>query len=311
MVSIDRRHAMIGLAIASTLHVVSARTNAANPDIETWPLWHDLPPDPPPGLPPEQIIDRTKSGGLTDRAVIHVRRPRLEIFRPKYPNGAALLIIPGGGYERVVMDKEGYETALFAAALGLTAFVLIYRLPGDGWADRTDISLQDARRALTMIRARASELSLDTARIGVMGFSAGGHVAAKLAFTSDAPSRPDYACLVYPVVTMKAPIAHTGSVKALFDGRDDPALLQSQCVEDHVQDGSPPTILFHASDDTSVPAENTLMLYNALRAHSVVADLHIFAEGGHGFGLRAIQGKPVAAWPTLFSQWAKRQGMWG
>jgi acetyl esterase/lipase len=116
--------------------------------------------------------------------------------------------------------------------------------------------------------------------------------------------------LVYPVVTMKAPIAHAGSVKALFDGHDEPALLQTQCVEDHVQDGSPPTILFHASDDTSVPVDNTLMLYNALRAHSVAAELHIFAEGGHGFGLRAIQGKPVAAWPDLFAQWAKRQGMW-
>ena len=149
-------------------------------------LWPNGPPGGESVVVTQVVTERGDAKGLRDRAVTHVRQPTLTVFRPAKPNGAAVILIPGGGYERVVVDKEGFETARWLADRGYTALVLLYRLPGDGWAQAADAPLQDAQRAIRLTRARATELKIDPRRVAIMGFSAGGHVAASLTTRFDA-----------------------------------------------------------------------------------------------------------------------------
>ena len=264
----------------------------------------------------EEITERAQAGSPSDRAISHVRTPKLTLYRPDHPNGSALLIIPGGGYRRVVIDKEGIETAELAAKAGITAFVLTYRLPEDGWVNRPDVSLMDAQQAMRLIRGQAGHFGIDPKRIGVMGFSAGGHVAAKLAARFAQPVngdaaisvRPDFACLMYTVITMKLPHAHGGSREALIGPNPDPDAIEAQSVETSIPENMPPTFMVHAMDDRTVPVENAVRLADALRAKAIPLEVHLFEEGGHGFGLRLAQGKPVAIWPHLFLAWAERHG---
>jgi acetyl esterase/lipase len=290
---------------------------ASSAQVETIILWPGPAPGAPAILPDEQIVERAASGSPSDRAVTHVRVPKLELYRPAHPNGSALLIIPGGGYRRVVIDKEGIETAKLAAKAGITAFVLTYRLPEDGWANRLDVSLMDAQQAMRLLRSRAQQYAIDPKRIGVMGFSAGGHVAGKLATRFAQPVdgddsisvRPDFVCLMYPVVTMKLPHSHGGSREALIGVNPDDASIDAQSIETSIPDHMPPNFIVHAMDDHVVPVENSIQLAAALRAKAIPLEVHLFEEGGHGFGLRLAQGKPVAIWPQLFLSWAERHGM--
>lgn len=269
----------------------------------------------------EEVVERPLSpGGLRDRIIKGVRRPTLTIFEPARPNGVSLLMTPGGGYKWVVMDKEGYECAERFAAAGVTVYVASYRLPGDGWDAGPAVALQDAQRALRLIRARASAKGLDPARIGVMGFSAGGHVAGCLSLMWDRqtyapvdeidslPARPDSAVLVYPVATMSPPFAHPGSRERMFGPTPTPEQERAWSLETNIRPDAPPTFLLHAADDTAVPVENSLRLYDALRTAKVSTELHAFEEGGHGFGLRFAKGKPVEAWPGLVLAWWRRKG---
>lgn len=259
---------------------------------------------------------------LRDRILKGVRDPDLKVFRPKTPNGASLLIAPGGGYKWVVRDKEGYECAARFADAGLTVYVMSYRLPGDGWAAGPRTPLQDAQRALRLVRREAGRKGsgLDPSRVGLMGFSAGGHVAGSLTLMFDEPAyeavdaadrlsaRPDISVLVYPVATMRPPLAHGGSRQLLL-GPNPTAELESRwSLEDRAREDAPPVFLLHAADDASVPVENSLALEAALRARKVPTEMHIFGEGGHGFGLRFTHGKPVDAWPELVLAWWKRRG---
>jgi len=329
---LDRR-ALLALGGAATLGaglagsgVTAPRPAAAQglvqPDdpAETVRLWPGLPPGAPASLPREVIVNRFTESGFQDRIATGIGTPAMTVFRPARPNGAALLIIPGGGYVRVVIDREGFECARQWAAAGVTCFVLRYRLPGDGWADRPRAALQDAQRALRLIRATAAAYGIDPARIGVMGFSAGGHLAASLATrhgeetyapvdTADRLSaRPDVAALLYPVIAMAAPHAHPGSRAALLGASPDPATEAANSPHTRVTAGTPPTFLLHAGDDPAVPVENSLMMYAALRTARIPAALHLFETGGHGFGLRRTEGLPVAAWPALFDRWAAAHG---
>lgn len=298
------------------------RTNdapAAGPD-EVLDLWPDGVPGADGVTVTEELVARPPPPGLLDRIVRGVRRPLLELFRAASPHGGAVLLVPGGGYRHVVVDKEGHETARWLAARGFTVGVLRYRLPGDGWQAGADAPLQDAQRALRRMRGEAARLGIDPARLGVQGFSAGGHLAARLAFEptlatyqpraacDSLPARPDFAALLYPVVTMRLPDAHRGSRERLLGVQPDAALEARYSVEELVPAGAPPVFLVHAADDIAVPVGNALRLYDALRRARVPAEMHLFAEGGHGFGLRYVAGKPVAAWPTLFQAWAERGG---
>ena len=250
------------------------------------------------------VIDRTLAGGPRALAWTHVTQPTLSVFRPERPNGAAMLILSGGAYLRVAMDKEGHDLGRWLAERGVTAFVLLYRLPGDGWAAGLDAPLQDAQRAIRLIRHGAAADGVDPARVAVMGFSAGGHLAARLATTAaatyaavdaadTAPLRPAIACLGYPVAVLAGDAPTPG------------AELYAPIT---VRPETPPTFLFHAADDTTVPVAHSLALFAALKAAAVPAELHVFEEGGHGFGLRGVVGKPAAAWPDLFLAWSRGHG---
>jgi acetyl esterase/lipase len=271
----------------------------------------------------EEETDRSPPPApLRDRIIKGVRDPDLRLFRPAQPNGASLLIIPGGGYRWVVRDKEGYECAQRFADAGLTVYVMSYRLPGDGWAAGPETPLQDAQRALRLVRREAGRTGsgLDPARVGVMGFSAGGHVAGCLSLMFDEAvyrpvdsadglsARPDISVLAYPVATMKPPLAHVGSRRLLLGPDPTQALEARWSLETRAREDAPATFLLHAADDASVPVENSLALEAALRSKKVATELHVFAEGGHGFGLRFAKGKPVEAWPDLVLAWWKRRG---
>jgi acetyl esterase/lipase len=287
---------------------------------ETIDLW----PHGAPGMPTvslvETVNERSTDPQLTDRAVLGISRPRMAAFRPAKPNGAAVLITPGGGYRWVVIDKEGYELGRWLSARGVTVFVLFYRLPGEGWAAGPDVALADAQRAIRLIRYRASDYAIDPERVAALGFSAGGHVCCdltvrfatptyKAADNADAMSaRPFLSAPIYPVVSMSAPHAHSGSREQLLGQNPSLALEQAHSPHLHVPSNAPPVFLVHAEDDDVVPVENSLLFRAALRAQKIPVETHLFTHGGHGFGLRKAVGKPAEAWPQLFLDWGRTMG---
>ncbi len=269
----------------------------------------------------EMVDERSTDALVTDRAVHGISRPRMAVFRPDRPNGAAVLLMPGGGYRWVVIDKEGYEMARWLCARGFTAFVLFYRLPGEGWATGPDTPLADAQRAMRLIRHAARDFAIDPERVAAMGFSAGGHVCADLAARFAAPvyapvdaadrlsAKPHCAAPIYPVISMDRAIAHPGSRALLLGSDPTPALEAAHSPDRTVWAGAPPHFLLHAEDDDVVPVDNTLRLHAGLRAAKVPVEMHLFANGGHGFGLRKTIGKPVEAWPMLWREWARTVGL--
>ena len=269
----------------------------------------------------QEVLERSKRADLKDRAVVKVTAPTLTVYRPEKPNGVGLLVTPGGSYQRVVLDKEGSDLAAPFNAAGVTLFVLTYRLPGDGHENGKDVPLADAQRALRLIRARAAEWGLRADRIGVMGFSAGGHVAASLATgfarkvyakqdaADDLSARPDFAVLGYPVITMKEPAVHKGSRTQLIGTNPPAELIEAYSMEAQVSKDTPPTFLLHADDDTSVVPENSILFYQGLKKAGVSASLHIFPSGKHGFGIRGADGLPAAVWPALTLDWLQARGL--
>jgi len=282
---------------------------------ERVPLW----PDAPPGTqnPPTEMVitERSEPPALRDRFVVGITTPELALFPADEPTGIGILIIPGGGYQRVVMDKEGYETAEWFAARGISAFVLFYRLPGEHWSAGADTPLQDTQRAMRWIRYNAAEFALDPQRLGVIGFSAGGHAAATLITRYDdrvyepfdaadrQSARPDFAALVYPVISMQDGLAHFGSRERLLGNDYGAAEIAANSPDLQVDSNTPPTFLLHAADDDVVVDRNSIRMYEALRQAGVSTELHLFAAGGHGFGLRYVADKPVAIWPELLQAW--------
>ncbi|MEG3182352.1 alpha/beta hydrolase [Sphingomonas sp. LT1P40] len=290
---------------------------AGLPDpVETIDLWPKGAPGMPANPPIETVNERSTDRDLTDRAVFGITRPRLVVFRPLRPNGAAVLIAPGGGYRWVVVDKEGYEMGRWLAARGFTVFVLFYRLPGEGWAAGPNVALSDAQRAMRLIRHRARDYGIDPQRVAAMGFSAGGHLCADLLTRFDTrtydavdaadrqPARPTAAAPIYPVISMTAPHAHPGSRELLIGKNAAADLERAHSPNFNVPTNAPPTFIVHAEDDETVPVENALLLRAAMRAKGIPVETHLFTHGGHGFGLRKTLGKPVAVWPDLFTSWA-------
>lgn len=289
--------------------------------VETIDLWPEGAPGMPAVPPVETVDQRGTDPDLPDRAVRGITRPRLVVFRPRIPNGAAVLAMPGGGYLRIVIDKEGYEIAQWLSARGYTVFVLFYRLPGDGWRAGPDVALSDAQRAMRLIRYRARDFAIDPDRVAAMGFSAGGHLcgdlatrfAAKIYDPVDAAdklsARPFVAAPIYAVQSMTLPVAHAGSREQLIGKDASPTLERAHTPASNVTKQTPPCFLLQAEDDATVPVENSLLFRAALKAQGITVETHLFANGGHGFGLRRTIGKPVGAWPDLFVEWAKTQGL--
>jgi acetyl esterase/lipase len=313
---IDRRTVLIGsAAVAAASHARAGDLKWPEPRTSI-PLWPDGAPGALGALPKEVITERSKDDMHKDRAIAGIGNPRLQVFPARKPNGAAVLLMPGGAYARIAFDREGYEMADWFNARGITAFVLFYRLPHEGWADQANVALADAQRAMRLIRARAGEYKLDPARLMAMGFSAGGHLCADLATRFEAKvyapidaadalsARPALAAPIYPVVSMSAPYAHALSRNMLLGDKPPPEREAAHSPDHNVTKDTPPCFQVHAADDPSVPVENTLMLNAALRKAGVPAEMHVFEKGGHGFGLRNVVGMPAHVWPELFMTWA-------
>lgn len=245
--------------------------------------------------------------------------PSLEYFPPwgDNPSRTCVIVAPGGSYVFLASNHEGRQVANWFNALGICAFVLTYRL---GPRYHHPIELGDAQRAIRLVRTRAAEFHANRDRIGMMGFSAGGHLTSTVGTHFDAgnataedpieraSSRPDFLILAYPVITMKPPYAHMGSVHALLGEHPDPKLQELLSNELHVTAQTPPTFLFSTTDDDTVPVANSVMFYAALQKAGVPAELHIFAKGPHGVGLDI--GDPVLGeWPTLLANWMRARGL--
>ncbi|KHL24669.1 dienelactone hydrolase [Croceibacterium mercuriale] len=329
MTGLDRRSLLAaGVALSAGLATGAARGQTAPPSgtgapaglpdpAEVIDLWPAGAPGAPAQLPVEAVTQRSTDPAIGDRSVQGIAVPRMVVFRPAQPNGAAMLVTPGGGYRLVVVDKEGYELARWMTERGFTVFVLFYRLPGEGWANRADVPLADAQRAMRLIRHRAAEYGIDPERVGAMGFSAGGHVCADLstrfahqAYTpvdaaDQLSARPCASAPIYPVISMDADIAHAGSRDLLLGPAPSPELEAAHSPDRNVPADAPPFFLLHAEDDGAVPVANTLRLREALKAQGLRVETHLFEVGGHGFGLRNTIGKPVEIWPELWRAWAR------
>lgn len=297
--------AMSGAALgwASPSSTLAAASASAQETLDLWP--ENRAPD---GRGPEGPEQVSAKGSVT-----RVSRPRLVVYRPAQPNGSAVLVIAGGGYAHIECGTESTPTCLWLQSQGVTAFELVYRLPGEHWP--AIAPLQDGQRALRLIRASAGRFGLDTGRVGVIGFSAGGHLAGFTAATPTAAhyapmdaadslsSRPDFVGLIYPVLTFMPPFDQTHARREIVG--DHPTAEQSAAFSvDHLVTAQmPPVFLAQAQDDPISPVDNSLLMFNALRRVGVPAEMHIFPQGRHGWGL----GKPgtrVHAWPGLFSAWA-------
>ena len=269
----------------------------------------------------EVVEETTTDPAIHFRRAKGVSRPRLAVFPAAKPNGSAMLVIPGGGFAWNYFDHEGYQLAERLNRAGITAFVLFYRLAQDGWDHPADVALADTQRAMRLIRHVAPSLSLDAKRVGVIGFSAGGFLTASMLTSSDrafyAPvdeadaqdARPYLAAPIYPVQSLDPAVAYDGAAPSLFGGPATPAQIAAYSPDQNVRAGLPPCFLVHAEDDTTVPVANTTRLRDAMHAKGNVVETHLFAKGGHGFGMKPDTWSPYHVWPELFVAFAQSQGL--
>ena len=286
------------LCVFLCLFVAAATTHAAEP--ETIPLWKDGAPGDPPTKP-------------QDEPVLMLSRPAAEIAMP-----TAVIVLPGGAYHGLAMDHEGKKIADWLNSMGVTALVLKYRLSGTG--HQHPIPMLDGQRAIRTVRARAAEWKIDPKRVGIIGFSAGGHLASTLGTHFDAgdpkasdpidriSSRPDFMILCYPVISLTADFMHRGSRNNLLGATPDESLLKSLSNETQVTPETPPTFLFHTNADTGVLPENSIAFYSALRKAGVPSEMHIYEHGPHGVGLaKTIPG--TNTWPDRCREWMQAHGL--
>ena len=276
----------------------------------------------PPARPPlnaaPQEIPLWDAGAPGALGTAEADTPTLTIYRAsRGSTGTGVVVAPGGGYGALAMDHEGRQVAAYFNAMGVAAFILKYRL---GPKYRHPVELGDAQRAMRLVRSRAKEFGISPDRVGLMGFSAGGHLAATAATRFDtgnasapdtidrAGSRPDFLILGYPVITFEQGVTHAGSVRNLLGENPDPKLLELLSNELHVTAQTPPTFLFHTNADTGVVPENSIRFYLALRKAKVPAEMHIFENGPHGVGL-ALGDPALGAWPALLTTWLRGRGL--
>jgi acetyl esterase/lipase len=255
-------------------------------------------------------IDGRGTADRPNRFIWDVRHAKLTLWPApaKGATGTAIVVCPGGGYAGQAIDKEGTEIARWLNSIGATAVVLQYRLPdraitGDG----TPLPLLDAREAIRVVRRNAKAWRIDPHRIGIMGFSAGGHLGS-MALTQPADAPADFGVLMYPVISMKEPIAHKGSKLRLLGAKPDPAMIDKYSSELQVTAQTPPTFICTANDDRGVLPENSVRFYEALRKAGVEAELVRFEKGGHGFGLGNGES---SQWPGRCEIWMKEHGFLG
>lgn len=288
--------------IATVLFLYSGGCLTSFAEIKSEPLW----PEGAPGALGEEEKDK----------------PQLMVSLPskEMATGAAIVICPGGGYGHLAMDHEGRQVAEWLNSFGVAAFICDYRHKGKGY--RHPAPMQDVQRAIRTVRARAKEFNVQPDRIGVLGFSAGGHLASTAATHFDAGNadskdvieqascRPDFAVLCYAVIAFNEPFTHRGSQNNLLGSDADEELIKKFSNEKQVTAETPPTFLWHTSEDTGVPPQNSIVFYEQLKKHKVPAEMHIFAKGRHGTGLaKSVPGANM--WPALMEEWMKTRGLLG
>lgn len=305
------------LAASAAVAALPAR---AAPAIERLPLWPGRPPGGYGVTAKDEWVKRSPTGDADDIAWPHVATPMLNVVPAERPDGSALLMIPGGGYARVALGRNGSSIARHFAARGTTVFELLYRLPHDGWAAGPDAPLQDAQRAMRLIRAGAARWKIDPARVGAIGFSAGGHLTARLgsraSLATYAPidaadrlsARPVALGLFFPVITLRTPEAHGGSRRELLGIAPSDEQVRRFSAERDLPADMPPTLVAHAADDPAVQPANSLLMFAALQAAKIPSELMIFEKGGHGLPLVEADGAPHP-WPGLFERFARRHGL--
>ncbi len=265
-------------------------------------------------------IETSEKEEISDKDIIRIGKvqvPTLEIYLPakKIATGQAVIICPGGGYHYLAYDYEGQDVAKYLNSQGIAAFVLKYRLPmSESLSQKYDTPLLDALRAIRMVRTNAEEYHINKNKIGILGFSAGGHLVSTVAthfdyegsYTKDAidneNARPDFAILMYPVVSMDPEITHKGSRNALIGENPTQEMQDLFSNELQVKDNTPPVFIVHSQDDRTVPIQNSLRLYNALTEKGIPAEMHIYPHGGHGYGLGGQLGR-LGEWPELLTLW--------
>lgn len=302
------RHVLAGTAFALARPL---RTAIAS-ETASLPLWDRTPPG---GGTISGEPERSSKGAMS-----HVVTPMLEVFRPARPNGSAALIAGGGGYKRIQMESEAYPAARWLAQRGVTAFVLDYRLPGEGWAAGALAPFQDAQRAIRLIRARAGIYGVDPARILALGFSAGGHLIGMTAARPDFASYPAQddidvlpaevaaAALIYPVVTLRPPYDHTSTRRMLVGDHPSEKDSAAWSVESWIGPQMPPLFAVQAQDDPVSDPANLAILTQAAKRAGVPIEAHRLPSGGHGFGM-GKPGAPSAEWPSWFEHWLRERGL--
>jgi len=248
-----------------------------------------------------------------------VSAPALHVFRPDQPNGAAILSIPGGGYDYVSIENAGVNVARRFTPLGYTVFALTYRLPQEGWAARQDVLLQDAQRAIRLVRAGASEFGIRSDRVIVLGFSAGGHLAGMLGFAHARPTyatvdesdllsaRPDRLGLIYALLSLEDGYGPDHVSERLFGADATAAQRSAWSPLAHIDALTPPSFLVHSADDRLVMPANSVDWRDRLQAAGVAAELHVFERGGHGYGPTIGPDHPARLWPELFEAWLRNR----
>jgi acetyl esterase/lipase len=300
------------LFFCTALALCAANATEVAPRIKLWP-----------GQPPGSVSDGKYQEDVVYRdndpakpRMAKVTEPTLEIHLPAKDsaNGTAVVVCPGGGYGFLAYDHEGIQVAKFLNEQGVAAFILKYRLPNDAiMNDRSVGPLQDVQEAIRTVRRRAGEWGVDAKHIGIMGFSAGGHLAASASTlygdavykpSDETSARPDFSILVYPVISMRPEFTHTGSRDNLIGANASPEKVQHFSLDEQVNAETPPTFLIHSEDDQTVPVENSLRYFAALKKAKVPAELHVYPTGGHGYGLGVNAGSP-SQWPEALKAWLK------
>ncbi len=310
---IDRRRFIASTAIAASVAGLALSGAPAVADVlEEIPLWPGTPPGKGGASGPEKIGSEGSGYG----AVSNISTPRMRVYRPNHPNGKAVLVCGGGGYFRIQLWKESTPAARWLQNRGYTVFELIFRLPNDGW--EASAPFADAQRAMKIIRSRATEFKIRPDSIGIMGFSAGGHLAGYTALRPDQPlysgkdkfetvaARPDFAVLLFPVVSLRKPYDTTRTRREIVGENPSPEAQEAWSLDTHASADAPPMIIFSAADDPITPPGHGIALFQALKAKGAAAELHIFEEGGHGWGL-GTQQQILSQWPDIFEAWLTRR----
>jgi acetyl esterase/lipase len=304
---IDMKKLLLFIFFASHL---PALTNAQ----QTIPLYPDSIPNSRP-TPNEESSSHDKNGTVI---ISKISRPTLTLYLPPKDKatGACVIICPGGGYWVEAIDLEGTDIAKRFNEMGVSAIVLKYRIPSDQTMVNREIGpLQDAQQAIKTVREKAKDWNIDPSRIGIMGFSAGGHLAATAGThfsTALIPNkentslRPDFMLLIYPVITCQSAFGHKGSCAQILGEHPTPEKIKEYSNELQVTDATPPAFLVHASDDPAVPPQNSIFFYLALLEHHIPAELHLYKSSGHGFGLHLKNSKEE--WMDRCKNWMDGNG---